>query len=87
VEACQSVHTERFERDIDNLADFVASFLRSLQNPVGFIAYSYAVLVPHDPTMTVDDIIIMLFWPTINMISPRTSLGMAILELGGMGGD
>jgi hypothetical protein len=31
------------------LRHFEPSILRHLQNPVGFIAYSYAVLVPHEP--------------------------------------
>lgn len=86
-QARQGRLTERLDRLVDHLANFVAVFLHDLQNLVRFIAYSDAVLVPHDPTMTIHFIIIMLFWPTADRISPRRSLGMAILELGGMGGD
>jgi hypothetical protein len=42
-----------------------------LQNPVGFIAYSDAVLVPHEPTNAFYFIIIMLFSPTPDRISTQ----------------
>jgi len=45
----ERVHPHRFDGDVNNLRHLESSILRHLQNPVGFIAYSYAVLVPHVP--------------------------------------
>lgn len=45
----ERVHPHRFDGDVNNLRHLESSILRHLQNPVGFIAYSYAVLVPHEP--------------------------------------
>ena len=47
LETLQRIQPQSLDRNVYDLRDFEFPFLRLCQNRVRFVAYSYAVLVPH----------------------------------------
>ena len=45
----ERLQAQSLDRDVHDLRDFEPLFFRLCQNRMRFVAYSYAVLVPHEP--------------------------------------